>query len=667
MEAFLRDVRQALRGLRSERGFTAVAVLTLALGVGANTAIFSVVNGVLLQPLDFPEPHELLAVGTSFTDGRQTSGNLSINKLMAVREMSSVQSAGGTFPWDVTLMDAEERPVNAALFLATSGFFEAFGFPMAAGRPFVEEHYVNGGAIILGYALWQSFYGGDPGIIGNTVTTSNGPVTVVGVAPAGFDHPGGAEGWIAFNPGPTGAAHFLESVVRLRDGVSLEQARAEFPVTQQRLFEQFPQSNESRAFTVDPLMDFYVGEVRSSLLILMGAAVTLLIIACANVMSLLLSRGTVMGREVAVRIALGASRGQILRQLLTSSAVLAAAGAVLGLGLGLGLLNLVLGLAPADLPRMDAVGLDSAVVGYTVGLIFFSALLFGTLPAIRLLGTDVRSVMGEQARGSSAGPGRGRAFRGLIATQVALAVVLVIGAGLLTRSFQALNSVDPGFEAQDRSIFTLRWDVQNYPWFRDLTRLDRELREALLEVPGVTTVASTSDIPLDALLSGIYGHRAEGGLLTDDDNAHQARLRVISPGYFETLGIPLAAGRPFNELDEFDNPQVVVLNQTAARQIFGDTDPVGQVLTRGTLDQTGDSLHPLLFMPPLRAEVVGVAEDVRYRGLGIEDDATVYHPLAQLPYRTLYYVVGPSIPGFPSRSSRCSMSSMGPWCANASP
>ena len=360
IDTFVHDLRFAVRSLLNNPRFSLIAILTLALGIGANTAIFSVVNGVLLKDLPYSQPDELIAVSTAMTDGRATDGGVSIPEQHVIRsdEFPAIASVTSTFLYDITILDPASRPVRTNSYGVSEQFFETFGVPLFMGRDFIQEDFepVPGGEairIILGYDLWQNVYGADPNIIGSSIETTEISIPAVGVAPPGFDYPDGANVWISIPHASTTPVRMGVGVARLAQGVPLETARSELGILASRLQEEFPGANTDRVFTALPLQDEIVGDMRGTLMILMGATATLLLIACLNVANLLLSRGAVRSKEVALRAALGAGRWRIVRQLLTESLVMAGTGAILGVAASWVALRIMSGLASTNLARMD--------------------------------------------------------------------------------------------------------------------------------------------------------------------------------------------------------------------------------------------------------------------------------------------------------------------------
>lgn len=396
----LQDLRLALRGLRLQPGFSIVAVMTLALGVGATTAIFSAVNAVALKPLPFAQPENLYSLKTEMTDGRITTGAVSpleLTRLAAMKDV--VHAAGGSLRYEGSLVDREGNPVRAVMQGVVQGFFPLFGVPMAAGREFTADELNPGGefAAIMSHRAWRTWFGKDPSIIGRSVTMEGGPVTLVGVAGEGFNFPGGADVWFTIKFPPEGTGHSLDSAfVRVRPGATIERVSAAFTPVATSLQKDFPAANAKRIFRVQPLLDAVVGPLKTTLLIILTASALLLLVACINVTSLLLSRGVVRGREMAVRVALGAARWHIFRQLLVESIVLAGLGAAAGLFLAWVGLTLMLRAGASELPRLGEGGLDRTVLLFTLGATVATGLIVGFAPALRLARTDRSGAAGAE-------------------------------------------------------------------------------------------------------------------------------------------------------------------------------------------------------------------------------------------------------------------------------
>jgi putative ABC transport system permease protein len=642
MEELIRDLRYSFRSLGNSPRFTLIAVLTLSVGIGANTSIFSVVNGVLLKELPYGEPDRLVRVRTVMTDGRATAGGISPLEQHAIRQdFASFTAVTSTYPYDITVLDAEERPIRTNSYAITEQFFETFGIPLYMGRDFlpVEFESPDNLSVILGYQLWRDVYGSDPEIIGKTIPTTEVALPVVGVAPPGFDYPDGANIWFSLPHSPAGTNHGFQGVARLSPGAAIQRAEGELAVLASRLEEEFPGANRGRGFRVTSLRDEIIGDMRSTLIILMGATATLLLIACANVVNLLLSRGAVRAKEVALRAALGASRGRLFSGLLIESLVLAGAGAALGLGSSWVALKVLLSLGPESIPRLDEVGMDLNVLLFTVAITGMAAVLFGLVPAVRLVGTELRTLIGDASRGSSGGPGQGRFLKVSVMAQMGLAAVLVTGSGLLVRSYARLVNTDTGFDSNGVLTVDVALPWNAYPYFREVHAFYNDATERIRQLPGVETVGAISTIPMGPQMDGWTAHYVVGQPRPESGEGDRLRIRKVIPNFFEAMDVPLIKGRYLNAADVFDNRGVAVINEAAARLMFPGEDPIGQRLHRFLDAPTDSTGGPFGWNSKIEVEVVGVIADVKYRRLNEPADPAVYQPHSQVPWRRMTLTV----------------------------
>ncbi len=597
MNVFWRDLRFALRGLWRSPAFTVVAVLTLALGIGANTAIFSVVNAVLLRPLAYPEPEQLVSIRTSLSGpGVKDLPSSQPEYQDYLRELPGLKDAAAIWPININLT-GHGKPSRIQAAVASSNYFSVLGVAPIMGRDFTAEDDVGriGYVVIITYDLWQQRFGGDRDIIGKTVRLDDDPMTIIGVMPKGFRHPGesGAspmELWAPIaldNPDTTflnvRQNRVFDVIGRLKPGITVSKATAELDALSRRLAQQYPAAYPAavgwRADAL-PLAERVVGDVRPALLVLLGAVGFVLLIGCANVANLLLARATTRDREIAIRTAIGGSRGRLIRQLLTESLALATLGGALGVVIAVWGTSALGRLTALYLPRAREIGLDGTVLGFSAFLILLTGIGFGLIPAIQASRPDLQSVLKDSAKGASAGAPRTRVRGALVVVEVAVALILLAGAGLLLRSFYQLVSVEPGFNP-DR-LLTLRvW----LPWPNDaekgrffthgqrLTFYERSL-EAVRALPGVKSAALTSRLPLSGRNSTRF--TIEGRPLAADEVPHTAEVRLVTPNYFETMGIPLLQGEGLPELADSSTPGSAVLNQTMARKYWGQENPIGQ-------------------------------------------------------------------------------------------
>ena len=619
IDAFWRDVRFALRGLGRTPAFTAIAVLTLALGIGANTAIFSVVNTVLLRPLAYGEPERLVALTSSYSARGESNVQVSAPELNDYKqEVGAFEDAAGAWPININLTGSGE-PERIAAAVVSPNFFRVMGVAPAAGRDFTNED--AGGRIgyvaLISYELWQRRFGGDPTAIGKTVRLDDDPITIIGVMPRGFRHPmenAGAplELWAPIdltNPDPTFVNNrpfrVLGAVARLKPGRTIGEAQRSLDALRERWYDQYPDAySRAAGWRVDavPLAERLVGKVRPALLILLGAVGCVLLIGCANVANLLLARGTTRGREIAIRTAMGGSRRSIVRQLLTESLVLAALGGLLGLLLAVWGTSALSQLAALYLPRAGEIGIDRPVLAFTAGLIVLTGIGFGLLPALQASRPDLQSVLKDSGKGMTSGARRAGLRSGLVVLEVALALVLLAGAGLLLRSFERLVRLEPGFNPDGLLTLQIWLPWPNAPetgrFFTPQQRLgfyDRAV-EAVEGVPGSREVALVSRLPYSG--SNEISFDIADRPVAPDEPARTAEVRTITPNYFETMQIPLARGRTVGGVNDSTVPAEVVVNRALAAKYWPKSDPVGRQLR--------------LFGPkgPL-ATIVGVSGDVR--------------------------------------------------------
>ena len=640
MESWLTDLRYALRTLAKSPGFTFVALLTLGLGIGANAAIFSVVQGVLLRPLPYQEPERLVRVLHTHAEQGVMDGAFSPQDFDDLtREL-----AGPRGPWErlgayfftpgqsgMTLTgEGEPRRLEAAM--VSAGFFPALGVEAARGRTLRPEENVPGAdrVVLLSDRLWRRSFGADPRIVGGTLRLDGEAYTVAGVMPPSFQFPAReVDVWapislIAEDDIPhRRSLRWMHVVGRLRPGTSLERADVQTDALLARLAAAYPDSNEGwSAGRVVPLHEALVGDVRPALVVLLAAVAGVLLIACANLANLLLARATTRGRELAVRAALGAGRRRLVRQLLIESVVLALAGGALGLLLAAWGVDALVALAAGDLPRPDEVRPDAGVVAFTFGLSLLTGLAFGLLPAFRasrLAGLHevlkIRGRSGAPVRGGGGGRGRSLARNGLIVAETALAVVLLVGAGLMLRSFRALLDVDPGFRAENVLSLSL-----NFPDTIEEGRraaLRAEIIRRVEALPGVIAAGGAKTLPLGGG-GEPYGFSVPGRSGALAEVQPQAGGFIVTPGYFRALGIPVLAGRAFTERDGEEHP-VIVVNRALARQVWPGEPAVGKTLMLGEF----------------RLEVVGVVGDVRSAGLAADPGSAVYIPSTLAPRSTM--------------------------------
>ncbi len=618
----LQDLKFALRTLRKNPGFTFAAVLALGLGMGANSAMFSVIDGVLLRPLPFPRSERLANVWESNVKRNIPKFSVAPANYYDWRKQNQSFSALGAYQASTfNLATKEGEPERFLGTISDRGFFDTLGVQPMLGRIFSEEEDQPGrdGVVILGYGVWRQRFGGDPKIVGQTLNMNGKPRTVIGVMPEGFEYPPQSVMWspLGFDNENRERRdyHQLRVIGRLKDGVSLESARAEFQTIGSRLAAQYPDFDRDAGTVVNLLLDDMVGPIRPALLVLLGAVAFVLLIACANVANLLLAKAAGRQREIAIRGSLGAGRGRIVSQMLTESVLLSVAGGVVGLLLAYGSFHGLLALAPANLPRLSGAGLNSAVVWVSLALSVVTGMVFGFAPAWYASKTDVHTLLKEGARGISARSGLRNI---LVVAQVAAALILLAGAGLLIRSFYEIEHVDAGFQPEHLMTMRLAPAAFKYNGHEALLReLVQGILRSVAALPGVEKAAVASDIPL--LRNPIFIMRFEGRPPVLPSTAPLADYFAVTPSYFETMGMRIVRGRGISDRDTAGSREVVVVNQTLVDRYFPGQDPIGK------------RLEVAFDTPPDWREIVGVVADVHTQGLDQDTPVQVYAAFFQKP------------------------------------
>jgi putative ABC transport system permease protein len=634
----MRDVRYAFRSLLRHRAFSLVAVLTIALGIGSVTAMFSVVDAVLLQDLGYEAPEELVRIWSSNAERRVERGFMSPPDIADFQERNrTLADVAAYSEAELALIDRDGLAVKVTGSWAGENLFRVLGVGAMIGRTLTEGDGAPDApkVVVLGHEFWQSRFAADRGILGQSLTVEENQYTVVGVMPPGFDFPGSSSFWLNRHllAYPGRYARWMDVVGRLSPGVGLAAAREDFGSVAHQLEAEFPRTNRAYSITMVPLQDAVVGDTRATLLVLLGATGLLLLVACVNVINLLLSRMADRGREIALRTALGAGRTRLSRQLLTESLVLAGVGAIVGTALATVAVRAVVALGPGNLPRLDEVQLDTRVLLFAFAATCVTGLLFGLAPLVRIAMTDAREALREGARGSTGGLAGSRARRLLVVAQVATAVVLVVGAGLMSRSYVRLLDTHPGFNATN--LLTLRVDLPSgaYSELESVSDFHAEIVERLGVLPGVESVAATATLPFERevpFLGNFFVQDRESPQQGEEPLGH---YRQISPGYFATMEIDLVSGRAFDRRDDRASKGVAVVNETLVARYFPDEDPIGKVV---------DGLPPHVALGgffPESWEIVGVVEDVKYFGLAEPPEASLYLPVAQAPFRRMTYVL----------------------------
>ncbi|HKG90541.1 MAG TPA: ABC transporter permease [Gemmatimonadaceae bacterium] len=642
MDSFLRDLTYAARTLRKAPGFTLIAVLTLALAIGASTAIFSVVNGVLLKPLPFHEPDQLVRVTTTNTS-RGNRNPLSVADFMDYRS-GTTRSFAGMAAFDggsYNLTRAGSEPARLSASRVSANYFNLLRVQPAIGRGFVAGEDDRGAprVVVLSDELFRGRFAGDPKLIGQTITLNGEQYTVIGVAPRGLAFPDKVDLWLPLSfsedeasPSNRGA-HWLGAFGRLAPGVTVAQADRELSALAKRLEQQFPRSNTNFGAAVIDMREYMVGNVRAALLAMLGAVGFVLLIACANVANLLLVRAAGRETELAVRTALGAGRLRIVRQLVTESVLLALLGAVGGVLIAAWGVDLLKAFGPERIPRLSEVRLDGGVMAFAGGLALFTGLLFGVVPALHASGAQVTQAL-KEGRGSSGRPASRRARSTLVVLEMALAVVLLVGAGLLLRSFDRLLSVDPGFKPEQVVVFEVQPPDSKYQYFR-LRNLVTDLTTRMRTVPGAQSAAVVFGLPMGG---GGMMRTSVHEIGTPEDPPGQRKITdvaTVTPEYFSTMGIPLVRGRAFADADRLGRPQVAIVNRELVKKYFPDVDPIGKRVEIGwTTDTMPNS-------PEIRmgGEIVGIVGDTKRLNLGEESVPQLYLPFDQAAIPSLNIII----------------------------
>ena len=619
------DVRFSLRQLRRAPGFTAIALLTLALGIGANTAIFSVVRGVLLRELPYAESGRLMRVFSQKDNYQTAVSPADFNDWRTQTTTLAAVAASDESTVNLTGSGPAERYTQARV---SANMFALLGVEPILGRAFVSGEDAEGAprVAILSEGLWRRRFGADPAVVGKQIVLDGFPTEVIGVAPAAMRYPSPVDIWLTarytakdFSDASRGA-RWIDVIGRLAPGATMNQAAAELAAIARRLELQDPRHNTGYTTRIVPLQSEIVGRVRTPLIILLAAVGFVLLIACANVASLLLGRMAARETELAVRTALGAGRGRLVRQLLTESVCLAVIGGVLGLTLATWGTRLLLALAPRDIPRLYDVRVDGWVLLFTFGATVLAALVFGAIPAWQARTGRLASSLREGNRGSLTRPGSSRARAVLVVSEITLALMLLAGAGLLIRSFARLNAVDPGFDPTGVATFTVTLSPVKHATPDQQRQFAATLLDRVRHLPGVDSAGVTFGLPLSGTSFGLSFDVA--GRAAPPPNAEpRAQVRVASPGYFAAMGIPVKRGRSFTASDRNDAPRVLVISEETARRYFANEDPIGKQLTFGW---TRDGLR-------LMGDVVGVVGDVRQHSLRGDRTPHVYAAWEQWP------------------------------------
>jgi predicted permease len=636
----LSDLRYAFRGLGKNPGFTAVVLLTLALGIGANSAIFSVVNAVLLEPLPYPESERIVRLWSYYTQRDMPPVHVSEGEFLDYQAQSRSFEAMGVFVSQDANLTGEGEPERVLATYTSHGFFPVLGVPAALGHPFGPEEDRAGGApaVVISHGLWQRRFGSDPRIVGKSIQVNGREVPVAGVMPPDFQFPENTDLWAPLQVDPANQTprgeHFLGLIARLKPGVSLASAQGEISSIAGRFGERFPiqyPPDSGWSVRLVPLLDEIVGESRRGLMVLLAAVALVLLIACVNVANLLLARAQTREREVAIRVALGAGRAGLVRQSLIEALLLALVGGGLGLLFAHWGIAAFLAINPEPVPRAAGIGLDGQVAGFTLALALLTGLVLGLVPALSASRPDLQASLKEGGK-STAGSGFLRFRRLLVGAEVAIALVLLIGAGLMIRSFAQLQRVDPGFNPENLLTLEITVSHASYAEDRDAAQFYNRLLDRIATLPGVESASSVSLLPFaDAGgRSGTVG--AEGTPFTPGQTIlPEPELRSIDYRYFETLEIPVVRGRAFTAFDDQRAYPMAIVDEALARRLWPGQDAVGKRFKLGP--PTEENQAPWV-------TVVGVAGETRQFGLGQEDSrGVVYFPQLRRAERAQYLVI----------------------------
>jgi predicted permease len=641
MDTLLQDIRFGWRLLRRTPGFTISAVLALALGIGATTAIFSVLDRVVLRPLPYPAA-ERLAMVWEVNDGKGlTHERISPVNFVDYRGLSQIfeDAAAWWYP-QLTLTETGHEPLRVSAVETTPNLFSVIGVQPVLGAGFPQAPAYGERIAVISHRLWRERFGSDPSIVGKAIALNGPQFTVVGVMPQGFQYPNDTDVWHRMTwdvAQHSRGAHFMESIVRVKPGVTVEAANNELRALTRRLGKENPSTNGEYTARAIPLATEIVGFFRPALFALFGAAAFLLVITCTNVASLLLARATVREREVAVRAAIGASRGRLVRQFLTESVLLAVMGTALGVVVAVGSVRALVAATPVELPRLAGVGLDARMLAFAVTLALLTSIAFGVVPAMLMARGDMQRPLKESGRGGDAGGARRRARSTLMVAEIGLAVMLLVGAALLARSFQRLVQQDPGFKASSPTRHAVTAKVElpyAYADFPKIVDFYDRLLTSLRAQPGVGVAGASNFLPLEAAWRGPFFIQGRPRPRAGDEA--QAQHQTVDEDYFRAMGVPLVKGRFFTPTDNADAPGVIIVNDALVRRQWPNEDPIGQnvVAPISNIGPLGRTL-----IKTRMYQVVGVVASVKNSTLVREAEPAIYFNYRQFPFRGLSIVL----------------------------
>jgi putative ABC transport system permease protein len=619
MSTLIQDLRYAGRMMIKQPFFFAVAVITLALGIGANTAIFTVVDGVLLRPLPYDDPDRIVWLWDTLP--QLATAPTSLPEFLDWRDQNKSFEYLAAYQSGNMFLDDGSGVQDTPVGLVTPDTFSLFRVKPLLGRTFTEEETQPGRyrVVVLGQSIWQRRFGSDPGVLGRTIQLSGAKYTIIGVVPAGFSFPNKSELWRPLQIDPNKldrGPHYLRVVGRLKTGITLPQAQAEMSTIASRLSEQFPEKTAGHGIKLELLRDVVVGDIGTALFVLLGAVGFVLLIACANVANLLLARAGARQREIAIRTALGASRGRVIRQLLTESVLLAAAGGTAGILIAFWGVGSLVSLSPGTIPRANEIHVDARVAAFALLISVVTGIAFGLAPALQVSKPNLTDALKESAR-TTAGAQRSRLRSSLVVLEIAMSLVLLIGAGLMIKSFAKLNRVNPGFNPDNLLTMGVTLLGSAYPEDNKVAAFYSEMLDRLNSVPGVQSAGAITELPLSGDNTS-DSFTIEGRPPISKEDQPLTECRVVTPHYFEAMKIPLLKGRDFADTDTKQTPNVAVINETFARRHFPGEDPIGH-----RLSLQGQFRGPLL--------IVGIVGDVRDFALEEPPTPEIYFPYLQNP------------------------------------
>jgi putative ABC transport system permease protein len=641
MNTLLQDIRFGLRMLLKSPSISIIATVALALGIGANTAIFSVVNAVLLRPLPFPNPDSLVSVFEADTQRGLVRGSHSYPNFMDLRAQNTVFERVASYHGSDYILTGRGEPARLQGEVVTADLFPLLGVAPLLGRTFLpdEDKPGNGRFVILSEQLFRKHFNSDPSILNQAITLEGRPFTVVGVMPASFEFPiqnDPVELWTTIAGDASGkepvtverGAHFISVIGRLKPGVTKEQAQAELTTIAARLEKQYPDENTHKTLRFESALAALVGDIRPALLILLAAVACVLLIACANVANLLLARATSRHKEMAIRAALGASRRRVIRQLLTESVLLSLVGGAVGLLLAVWWSDLLVALGKDDIPRAVHVGIDWRVLGFTLGISLVTGLIFGLAPAYHSSKTELVDSLKDGGRGTSEGARRSSIRNLLVVSELAVAVVLLVVAGLLIQSLWRLRNVNSGLQPQNVLTFNVSLPEIKYNFERQ-SQFFIDLKSRLEATPGVQSASTIYPLPLNGDRF-VISFEIEGRPASPKDQPI-AEFFTTGVGYFRAMGIPIVKGRDFDDRDKHGSTPVIIVSETFARQIFPNEDPIGKRIHPGISSIEGEN--------SVMREIVGVVGDVRNQNLNTASKPAYYVPQTQIPFSQMVAVV----------------------------